>query len=131
MSGLWSGEYRYDANGECVSFTAMLTETDGGLCGTTLEPATFGPFHGCEFEYEATIRGDRCGQHVLFSKRYVPESGILQPQLIYAGAVNAAFTLFTGRWAFAEHVLATGTFSLSRVATRNAMSLAGMLMAGA
>ena len=30
MSGLWSGEYRYNANGECVSFTAMLTEIDAG-----------------------------------------------------------------------------------------------------
>ena len=60
MSGLWSGEYRYDHDGMCVRFTAMITETDGKLCGTTLEPATFGPLAGPDSEYEATIRGDRC-----------------------------------------------------------------------
>ena len=59
MSGLWSGEYRYDHDGMCVRFTAMITETDGKLCGTTLEPATFGPLAGPDSEYEATIRGDR------------------------------------------------------------------------
>jgi hypothetical protein len=131
MSGLWSGEYRCDDNGECVNFSAMLTETDGKLCGTTLEPATFGPLLGCDFEYEATLRGDRCGQHVWFTKRYRPVDGVRQPQLLYSGAVNASFTLFTGRWTFAEHALASGTFSLVRVTTRSVPSLAVMLAAGA
>ncbi|WP_272987314.1 MULTISPECIES: hypothetical protein [Hyphomonas] len=131
MSGLWSGEYRYNANGECVSFTAMLTEIDGKLCGTTLEPVTFGPLLGYEPEYDATIRGDRCGQHVLLSKRYVPETGIIQPDLIYCGAVDASFMLFTGRWSFSEDARITGTFSLSRVASRTGASLAVQLAAGA
>jgi len=131
MSGLWSGEFRYDANGECVSFTAMLTEIDGNICGTTLEPVTFGPMLGYEPEYDATIRGDRCGQHILFSKRYVPSTGIIQPDLIYCGAVDASFSLFTGRWSLSERVRVCGTFSLSRVSTRSGASLAVQLAAGA
>ena len=131
MSGLWSGEFRYDANGECVNFTAMLTEIDGKLCGTTLEPVTFGPMLGYEPEYDATIRGDRCGQHVLFSKRYVASTGIIQPDLIYCGSVDASFSLFTGRWSFSEDARISGTFSLSRVSTRTGASLAVQLAAGA
>ena len=131
MSGLWSGEFRYDANGECVNFTAMLTEIDSKLCGTTLEPVTFGPMLGYEPEYDATIRGDRCGQHVLFSKRYVASTGIIQPDLIYCGSVDASFSLFTGRWSFSEDARISGTFSLSRVSTRTGASLAVQLAAGA
>jgi hypothetical protein len=131
MSGLWSGEFRYDANGECVNFTAMLTEIDGKLCGTTLEPVTFGPLLGYEPEYDATIRGDRCGQHVLLSKRYTPDTGIIQPDLIYCGAVDASFSRFTGRWSFSEDARISGTFSLSRVSTRTGASLAVQLAAGA
>ncbi|MCB9961829.1 MAG: hypothetical protein R3B98_08265 [Hyphomonas sp.] len=130
MSGLWSGEYRYDHDGMCVRFTAMITETDGKLCGTTLEPATFGPLAGPDGEYEATIRGDRCGQHVLFSKRYLDSIGNGQPPLLYSGAVDATFTLINGRWTFAEPALPSGTFSLSRVTTRTCAVIASVAEAG-
>ena len=123
MSGLWSGEYRYDGRGGSVRFTAVLTETDGNLCGTTLEPATFGPLAGQDAEYEATLRGDRCGPHVLFTKRYVRASGIVQPQLLYSGAVDGAFTRLTGRWAFDEPSGISGSFALSRVSTQTASAL--------
>lgn len=118
MSGIWSGEYRYDGNGRSVRFTATLTETDGNFFGTTLEPATFGPLAGCEAEYEATLRGDRCGPHVWFTKRYVPSTGIVQPSLLYSGSVDDAFTRISGRWAFSERIGISGSFSLSRVTTR-------------
>ncbi|KJS27602.1 MAG: hypothetical protein VR75_02275 [Hyphomonadaceae bacterium BRH_c29] len=131
MCGLWSGTYRNDRDGTCVSFSAMFTEANGQLCGTTLEPATFGPLLGCDFEYEATVRGDRCGQHILLTKRFVPSTGILQPEVFFVGAVDASFTRFTGRWAVSEQVQQSGTFTLTRVATRTRFSLAAMLAAGA
>ena len=42
MSGLWSGTYSYDGHGSTVAFTAAITEANGEIFGTTLEPATFG-----------------------------------------------------------------------------------------
>ena len=123
MNGLWSGEYRYDDGGAPVRFTAVITETDGMVSGTTLEPATFGPLAACETEYEATILGDRCGAHVWFTKRYVASTGILQPPLIYSGAVDAAFTRIAGRWAFTEVLGISGSFSLSRVASRTTAAM--------
>jgi len=131
MCGLWSGTYRNDRDGTSVCFSAMLTEVDGKLCGTSLEPATFGPLLGCDFEYEATLRGDRCGQHVMLTKRYVPATGILQPEALLVGAVDAAFNRFTGRWAVSEQPQQSGAVSLTRVATRTRFSITAMLAAGA
>ena len=124
MTGLWSGEYRYDGGGEAVRFTAILCETDGTIRGTTLEPATFGPLAGLETEYEATVRGDRCGAHVLFTKLYMPCTGLIQPPLLYSGAVDTAFTRIAGRWAFTEALSISGMFSLTRVATRASAAMA-------
>lgn len=131
MSGLWSGTFRNDAIGTSVTFSTMLTEVDNNICGTSLEPATFGPMLGSDFEYEATLRGDRCGQHILLTKRYAPSTGPLQGEVIFVGAVDASFTRFSGRWAFAERTQESGTFSLNRVATRTRFSIAAMLAAGA
>jgi hypothetical protein len=131
MCGLWSGTCRNERDGTSFSFSAMLTEVDGKLCGTSLEPATFGPLLGCDFEYEATLRGDRCGQHVMLTKRYVPASGLLQPEVLLVGAVDASFNTFTGRWAVSEQTQQSGTVSLTRVGTRTRFSIAAMLAAGA
>ena len=116
MNGLWSGEYRYSGNDLSVRFTAAISECDGRFSGMTLEEAAF-DLHNEPEEYEATIRGDRCGQHVWFTKLYLPSTGILQPPLIYSGAVDPAFTRVTGRWVLTRDSQIDGSFTLSRVST--------------
>ena len=115
LGGLWSGEYRYSGLDVAVPFTAIITEDGGQFRGITLEPATFGPVR--EGEYEASIRGDRVGQHLWFSKLYDPSTGIQQPPLLYSGSVDSSFRLITGRWVLPDETdRIHGTFSLSRVA---------------
>ncbi|MEZ5997922.1 MAG: hypothetical protein R3B98_04450 [Hyphomonas sp.] len=123
MTGFWSGEYRYYGADFVVRFSASLTESGHRLTGTTLEPATFGDTFPLPEEYEAYIKGDRVGQHLWFSKRYDPSSGIAQPPVLYSGAVNPAFTLVTGRWAFPDTSRVHGTFTLTRVETTVAAAL--------
>jgi hypothetical protein len=116
LGGLWSGEFRYSGQDVSVPFTLAMVEQGGLIRGVTLEPATFGTNQ--DEEYEATIRGDRVGPHLWFSKIYASVTGIDQPPLLYSGSVDAAFTRITGRWVLPGDTPAHGTFSLSRVATR-------------
>ena len=122
MNGVWSGEYRYRGLDLSVRFTLLICEAGGKLRGTTLEEALLDPDSGPD-EYEATIRGDRCGQHVLFTKRYVTEAGLLQPPLIYSGAADPSFMNVSGRWAFTDDAYLDGTFRMTRVLTGVAATL--------
>lgn len=123
MTGLWSGEYRYDSDDGCVSFTAAITETGKLFRGTTLEEADL-TWSGKAGEYQALIRGDRCGQHVWFTKTYAPSSGIRQLSLLYSGSVNRSFTQVAGRWAVMDTPHIHGSFTLTRVTTRIAATMA-------
>lgn len=116
LGGLWSGEFRYSGQEDAVPFTLAMIEQEGLIRGVTLEPATFGTNE--DEEYEATIRGDRVGQHLWFSKVYASATGLDRAPLLYSGSVDAAFTRITGRWLLPGSEPAHGTFSLTRVATR-------------
>ena len=122
MSGVWSGEYRYRGLNLSARFSLLILEKNGKLRGTALEQVILDPDAEPD-EYEATIRGDRCGQHVIFTKRYTGHNALLQPPLIYAGAADSGFQCVTGRWVFADDAYLDGTFTLTRVLTGAAATL--------
>ena len=128
MSGLWSGTYRYDGQPVGVSFTAAITESEGEIFGTTLEPATFGP--DTAQELEAEISGSRRSLSVDFQKRYDASTGIVQPPLAYTGQANGDFSEVRGTWRFAGSMQGffggpTGTFRMTRVASNRVTAREG------
>jgi hypothetical protein len=115
MNGLWSGRYFYNFSESAVSFTAWFDDTEGVLSGSTFEDNTFAP--GAPDELAATLTGLRHGNEIEFSKLYDPATGILQPPLMYLGAVNASFTTAKGHWRFASAADHAGHFELSRISS--------------
>lgn len=96
LSGAWNGVYRYPGGvlPETV-FVAVLSETDGMLSGTTLEPDVLGVNNGAGVR--ASLDGARTGSAVRFVKFMAPGSG-MRHTIRYEGEVNAALTEIVGRW---------------------------------
>jgi hypothetical protein len=113
LTGLWSGEYWYDAVAQRTPFTAHFIDTDGSLSGTTLEPATFGAGPG---DLSAELAGVRGDLSVRFTKRYDPAPGVHRDPIFYDGVVDVKFTMIEGGWTLSsEHGRMTGRFVLVRV----------------
>src|SRR5579871_6903508 len=113
LTGLWSGEYWYDAVNTPTPFTAHFVDTGGSLTGTTLEPNTFANAGGQEIS--ADIRGARGDLSVRFTKLYHPSPGVHQHPIIYVGEVDADFTMIDGEWTFSSMPEWRGRFVLVRV----------------
>jgi len=113
LTGLWSGEYWYDAVSQRTPFTAHFIDAGGNLSGTTLEPATFGAGPG---DLSAEITGARGELSVRFTKLYDPAPGVHRNPIFYDGTVDAKFTLIEGGWTLSsEHGRMSGRFVLVRV----------------
>lgn len=113
LTGVWSGEYWYDAVSQRTPFTAHFIDASGSLSGTTLEPATFGAGPG---DLSAEINGARGKLSVRFTKLYDPAPGVHRSPILYDGAVDPNFTLIEGGWMLSsEHGRMTGRFVLMRV----------------
>ena len=93
LTGLWSGEYWYDAFAQRTPFTAHFIDMGGNLSGTTLEPATFGAGPG---DLSAEITGARGELSVRFTKLYDPAPGVHRNPIFYDGTVDPKFTLIEG-----------------------------------
>ena len=113
LTGLWSGEYWYDAVVQRTPFTAHFIDAGGDLSGTTLEPATFGAGPG---DLSAEIIGARGDYSVRFTKLYDPAPGVHSSPISYEGTVDPNFTLIEGSWTLStEHGRMSGRFVLERV----------------
>jgi hypothetical protein len=113
LTGLWSGEYWYDAVAQRTPFTAHFIDADGSLSGTTLEPATFGAGPG---DLSAVINGARGELTVRFTKLYDPAPGVHAHPIFYDGTVDPNFTMIEGGWTLSDgHGRMTGRFVLVRV----------------
>ncbi len=113
LTGLWSGEYWYNAGGAPTPFTAHFVDSGGTLTGTTLEPNTFAK--AAVTELSATLRGARGDLTVRFVKLYDTAPGVHQKPIHYAGTVDSKFTMIDGEWSFGGHTRYSGRFVLVRV----------------
>ena len=113
LTGLWSGEYWYDAVAQRTPFTAHIIDADGSLSGTTLEPATFGAGPG---DLSAVINGARGELTVRFTKLYDAAPGVHASPIFYDGTVDPNFTMIEGGWTLSMRGhRETGRFVLVRV----------------
>jgi len=113
LTGVWSGEYWYDAVSHRTPFTAHFIDVGGNLSGTTLEPATFGVGPG---DLSAEVTGARGQFSVRFTKLYDPAPGVHQNPIFYDGTVDPKFTLIEGGWTLTSGPdRMTGRFVLVRV----------------
>lgn len=96
MTGGWFGRYAYPEAGEPpVAFWAAIVEGEGGAFeGTTSESNMLGD--GSDL-LEAVLRGVRAGRTVSFVKAYDGASDAAHA-VDYAGELDAAGELLTGRW---------------------------------
>lgn len=110
LTGLWSGEYRYPGDFRPTPFSAHITDSAGGLAGTTLEPATFGA-PGLT-ELSADISGVRTNLSVRFTKIYHPAPGVHREPIYYTGVADEKLTSIEGDWRFSTGFF--GSFVLVR-----------------
>lgn len=111
LTGLWSGEYWYNAGGQPTPFSAHIVDSLGTISGTTLEPNTFA--HPGLIELSADISGSRGVLSVRFTKLYHAAPGVHRDPIIYSGTVDANFTMIDGEWRLANGF--SGRFVLVRV----------------
>jgi hypothetical protein len=96
LTGVWHGLYSYPAHLEPVYFVATLIDAGSSLHGMTHE-AVVGQT-GAPLELHATIRGERAGQAVTFTKSYEGGGDSFTSPVRYDGGLNADATEIEGRW---------------------------------
>jgi hypothetical protein len=111
MSGMWEGTYVYPGyQGPTTPFVATLSEADGRLTGSTLEPDLVG-FAKTPGELEATIVGMRDGTAIDFIKTY--REPLSHERIDYVGKLSDDGLVVTGVW---SNGALDGTFEMRREA---------------
>jgi hypothetical protein len=110
LSGLWLGSFSYPSGlGPTTPFLASLTDNDGILSGTVVEPNTVGRSSD---QLGAVISGSRAGGSVDFTKMYDGESDAAHA-VDYVGRLSADGTSINGVWSLQD---LDGTFEMHREA---------------
>lgn len=110
LSGLWMGSFGYPGGqGPTTPFLASLTDEEGSLRGTTIEPNTIGRSSD---QLEAVLSGSRSGTSVDFTKMYDGESDAAHA-VDYVGRLSPDGNSITGVWSL-ENL--DGTFEMHREA---------------
>lgn len=113
MSGIWVGQYRYgagivDLKGNMldeVPFTAHISDRGGAFLGEVEE----------EGAPASTLRGQREGSTVTFSKRYSDSGGgRFIERVIYEGLLNEDGTRIDGEWSIHKPHAISGAFFMMR-----------------
>lgn len=108
MSGLWEGAFAYPGyEGPTTPFVARITEVDGVLTGSIMEPNTMGLSTD---ELESVLNGAREAQSVDFIKTYDGSSDAAHA-VDYVGRISDDGSLVTGVWSLGE---LDGTFEMKR-----------------
>lgn len=97
ITGAWWGRYQMPG-ARAVAFWALLSESEGGLTGTTSErypPGTDGEI------VNAVVRGTRAGATVAFVKAY-DGAGPFAHAVAYQGTLAPGGERITGRWTIAR-----------------------------
>ncbi len=119
VSGVWSGRFWYAESSfhipTTVPFTAHLSEVNGAVSGTTLEPNTFAD-NGLH-ELTGVINGMMIDDVVQFSKLYDPLPNVHQLPIQYMGDVYEDANRIAGGWTIESNELGSvfGEFELIRV----------------
>ena len=111
LTGAWQGLFHYPIAKPPVPFTAELTDTEGGLLGSTMETGEIGDAAGRTLS--ATLQGRRDGRAVKWLKIYDAEYAHYDA-VRYEGVVSADGLEIEGRWIVARHW--SGTFLMIRPA---------------
>lgn len=108
MTGLWHGTFAYPAfQRPTTPFVARITDTDGVLAGTIMEPNTMG---FTTEELQAVLAGNRQGEAVDFIKTYDGSSDAAH-SVDYVGRLSADGNIVTGVWSLCD---LDGTFEMRR-----------------
>lgn len=108
LSGQWHGTFAYPANaGPATPFLANLTESNGHLSGSIIEPDLYG---GAD-PAKALIAGHRAGRSVDFTKTYQGRVVGYKNPVDYVGQLSADGASVTGMWSLLE---LNGTFEMYR-----------------
>ena len=116
VTGQWDGQFSYPHTLAPDSFSASLFESGGRVGGSVTERALSGAHAGeC---FIATVRGERNGQRVRFTKTY--EDGLRAHAVLYAGTLNADGSEIEGEWRIAGSW--SGPFLMIRRAAGSAVA---------
>ena len=95
LTGLWHGLFSYPRRFDPTSFVAILIESRASFSGTTHEPCTTREIPGGVLY--ATLRGERAGAAVAFTKAYDGTGGWTH-SVAYDGVFNSDGSEIEGRW---------------------------------
>jgi len=110
LSGLWLGSFAYPGGeGPTTPFLASLSDDDGTLRGTIVEPNTIGRSTD---KLEAVLSGSRSGSSVDFTKIYDGESDAAHA-VDYVGRLSPDGMSVTGVWSLETM---DGSFEMHREA---------------
>jgi hypothetical protein len=110
LSGLWLGSFAYPGGeGPTTPFLASLTDDEGALRGTIVEPNTIGRSSD---QLEAVLSGSRSGGSVDFTKLYDGESDAAHA-VDYVGRLSPDGNSITGVWSLGAM---DGSFEMYREA---------------
>ena len=110
ISGLWMGSFSYPGNlGPTTPFLASLSDEEGSIRGTTIEPNTIG---ASSDQLEAVLSGSRSGSSVDFTKMYDGESDAAHA-VDYVGRLSPDGNSITGVWSLGN---LDGSFEMHREA---------------
>jgi len=108
MTGLWHGTFAYPAfQRPTTPFVAQISDDDGVLSGTIMEPNTIG---WSSEELNAVLAGNRLGEAVDFIKTY-DGSGDAAHSVDYVGRLSDDGNSVTGVWSLCD---LDGTFEMHR-----------------
>jgi hypothetical protein len=121
LSGRWTGVYFYPEDAEfnandnlpATPFTAELSDRNGHVTGTTLEPDLLGSPGAPPIT--ATIEGDRLGGRLIFTK--FPEGDRQTHTIDYDGDISEDGDTIEGRWII--HGDWSGAFRMQRRTLRD------------
>ena len=129
-AGIWSGRYWYlhiqPENGLIVPFSAFISETDGMLSGTTLEPNSF--VENGMMELSAALSGMREDGIVEFVKVYDSAPDVHDMPIIYEGEMDSDGMRIFGGWTLeSDDGAFAGGFELVRASHASSMTRAAAL----
>lgn len=110
ISGLWMGSFAYPGGaGPTTPFLANISDSDGALSGSIVEPNHMGPSSD---SVEAVLSGSRLGRSVDFTKVYDGASDAAHA-VDYVGRLSGDGSTITGVWSLAD---LDGSFEMHREA---------------
>jgi hypothetical protein len=115
ISGEWTGVYDYpDNESDAVPFKATVSDMDGLVSGSIIEPNTF--VEDGNTELFSVINGKRDGLYITFLKIYESSEYTDSYEIIYEGTLTKDMTVIQGTWKTTDDMTWSGPFVMNRAA---------------